>query len=126
MTPSNAWNTLDSAVNVYNESDREDLAVKRALRDAVFAYVRQADGKEVADAYVKLREATPLPPPSVGGGAVFPNYGKTKNQPVAGASRNDLEYYRAGCLRTLADDSKSRWHEKEHALLAAIDAELAK
>ena len=118
MTPSNAWNTLDSAVNIYSESDREDLAVKRALQDAVYAYVAARPPSQIPP--------TPLPVPSVGGGAVFPNYGKTKNQPVAGASRNDLEYYRAGCLRTLADDSKSRWHEKEHALLAAIDAELAK
>lgn len=59
-------------------------------------------------------------------GAVFPNYGRSKGAPVAGASRQDLEYYAAGARRTLADESKARFHDKERALLAAIEAELGK
>jgi hypothetical protein len=61
-----------------------------------------------------------------GDGMVFPPYGKSKGAPIVGASLNDLEFYRNGCLRTLSDPAKSRWHDKERVLLAAIDAELAR
>lgn len=59
-------------------------------------------------------------------GAVFPNYGRAKGQPVQGANMGDLEFYANGCRKTLADPAKSRWHDKERALLAAIDAEMAR
>ena len=59
-------------------------------------------------------------------GAVFPNYGRAKGAPVAGASKGDLEFYRNGCLRSLADPAKSNFHAKENALLAAIDDELSR
>jgi hypothetical protein len=65
-------------------------------------------------------------PPASSGGAVFPPYGRSKGAPVAGASMQDLEYYASGCRRTLADQSKSRWHDKERQLLAAIEAEIAR
>ncbi|HCF57107.1 MAG TPA: hypothetical protein DFS52_03795 [Myxococcales bacterium] len=61
-----------------------------------------------------------------GGGMVLPNYGRSKGMPIQGASMQDLEYYAAGCHRTLNDPAKSRWHEKERALLAAIEAEIAR
>lgn len=64
--------------------------------------------------------------PASGGGAVLPNYGKSKGAPVAGASMDDLEYYATGAKRSLADASKSRWHDKERELLAAINAEIEK
>jgi single-strand DNA-binding protein len=66
--------------------------------------------------------------PAAGGtsGMVFPPYGRSKGQPVAGASLQDLEFYAAGARRSLADPAKSRWHDKEGALLAAIEAELAR
>jgi hypothetical protein len=57
---------------------------------------------------------------------VFPPYGRSKGAPIAGASRQDLEFYANGCRRTLNDPSKSRWHDKERVLLAAIEAELAR
>ena len=57
---------------------------------------------------------------------VFPPYGRSKGQPIAGASQSDLEFYRNGCERTLSDPGKARWHDKERVLLAAIDAELAR
>ena len=63
-------------------------------------------------------------PAAIGGGAVFPNYGKAKGLPVVGASLQDLEYYKQGALRTLGDPEKERFHAKERGLLAAIDAEL--
>ena len=61
-----------------------------------------------------------------GGGEVFPPYGRSKGAPVRGATKGDLEYYANGCRRSLDDASKSRWHEKERQLLAAIEAELAR
>ena len=57
---------------------------------------------------------------------VFPPYGRSKGAPIAGASIQDLEFYISGCRRTLDDPGKSRWHEKERVLLAALEAELAR
>ncbi len=59
-------------------------------------------------------------------GMVFPPYGRSKGVPIAGASLQDLEFYASGCRRTLSDAAKSRWHDKERVLLAAIEAELAR
>ncbi len=59
-------------------------------------------------------------------GPVFPNYGRSKGAPIYGASEQDLEFYANGCRRTLNDPSKSRWHDKERQLLAAIEAEQAR
>jgi hypothetical protein len=59
-------------------------------------------------------------------GMNFPNYGKAKGQPVAGASERDLQFYRSGCVKTLEDPAKAKWHDRERALLAAINAELEK
>ena len=38
----------------------------------------------------------------------------------------DLEFYKSGALRTLNDPGKERFHAKERALLAAIEAEIAR
>lgn len=67
--------------------------------------------------------------PARGGGdsgMVFPPYGRSKGAPIAGASVGDLEFYIQGSRRSLDDPSKSRWHEKERVLLAAMEAELAR
>ena len=77
----------------------------------------------VADAAPQRR---PAPAGGGGGGMVFPNYGRSKGMPIAGAAMGDLEFYARGCRRTLDDPNKSRWHEKERVLLAAIEAEMAK
>jgi hypothetical protein len=63
-----------------------------------------------------------------GGGEVslLPNYGRSKGAPIQGASMQDLEYYANGARRSLGDPSKSRWHDRERALLAAIEAEIAR
>ncbi|WP_224372486.1 hypothetical protein [Hyalangium versicolor] len=61
-----------------------------------------------------------------GDGGVFPNYGRSKGGPIRGATMQDLEYYANGARRSLNDPSKSRWHDKERALLAAIEAEIAR
>jgi len=57
---------------------------------------------------------------------VFPPYGRSKGAPIAGASVQDLEFYISGSRRSLDDPSKSRWHDKERVLLAAMEAELAR
>lgn len=61
-----------------------------------------------------------------GGGevSVLPNYGRSKGAPIQGASMQDLEYYAKGARRSLDDPSKSRWHDRERQLLAAIEAEI--
>lgn len=64
--------------------------------------------------------------PAGDSGMVFPPYGRSKGAPITGASVQDLEFYANGCRRTLGDPAKSRWHEKERVLLAAIEAELAR
>ncbi|OJH36387.1 hypothetical protein [Cystobacter ferrugineus] len=63
-----------------------------------------------------------------GGGdvSVFPNYGRSKGAPIQGATMQDLEYYANGARRSLGDPSKSRWHDRERALLASIEAEIAR
>lgn len=66
------------------------------------------------------------PPAGGGDGMLLPNYGRSKGQPVSGASIQDLEFYANGARRSLADPSKSRWHDKERQLLAAIEAEIAR
>lgn len=59
-------------------------------------------------------------------GPVFPGYGRSAGKPIAGASKQDLEFYKRGAEKTLADPGKARYHDKERKLLAAIDAELAR
>jgi hypothetical protein len=61
-----------------------------------------------------------------GEGMVFPPYGRSKGMPIAGASLQDLEFYASGSRRSLADPGKSRWHDKERVLLAAIEAEITR
>lgn len=69
------------------------------------------------------RAPAPAFSPSTGG-ALFPNYGRSKGKPIAGASIGDLKFYRDGCLKSLANPEKARWHDKERALLETIEAEM--
>lgn len=61
-----------------------------------------------------------------GSGETFPPYGRSKGMPIFGASMGDLEFYANGSKRSLADPSKSRWHDKERQMLAAIEAEVVR
>jgi hypothetical protein len=54
---------------------------------------------------------------------VFPPYGRSRGMPIRGASAQDLDFYATGARRTLADPGKARFHDKERALLGAIEAE---
>jgi hypothetical protein len=112
-----AWRAFTDAIVAWNTADQTDLAEKRRLADAASTYAATRAQRHAA--------AKPVERPT-SGGAVFPQYGRSKGQPVGGASRQDLEFYATGCRRTLADPSKSRFHDKERALLAEIEAELAR
>jgi hypothetical protein len=72
------------------------------------------------------RAAPAAPSGGAPAGMVFPPYGRSKGAPISGATMQDLEFYASGSRRSLADPSKSRWHEKERQLLAAIEAEIAR
>ena len=117
----------DEEFSVYVPVARADGSTERVR---VGTAVRSGDGflLKLGEVYIGgavTRTAAP-PPADASGGPVFPNYGRSKNQPIAGATETDLEYYANGCRRTLGDETKSRWHEKERALLAAIEAEVAR
>lgn len=60
------------------------------------------------------------------GPTVFPGFGRAKGQPIAGANMKDLEFYANAARRSLADESKARFHAKEQALLEAIQDEMAR
>ncbi len=85
-----------------------------------------------AEAPGAYRSAAPAsasaPAASMAGGlpTTLPNYGRSKGAPIYGASMQDLEYYANGSRRSLADPSKARWHDKERAMLAALEAEMAR
>ncbi len=75
------------------------------------------------------QRAAPRSAPPGGGGSsdmVFPNYGRSKGMPIAGATLQDLEFYANGSKRSLADPGKARFHDKERVLLAAIEGEIAR
>ena len=110
---STAWFDFLAAIETWNGADQTDLEAKAALADAATKYAAARGGASRSE------------PQRSSGGAVFPPYGRSKGMPVAGATLQDLEYYRSGCARTLADPSKERFHAKERVLLAAIDAEIA-
>lgn len=98
----------------------ESLTILREIRDELRGL--RAD-------LAAAQKAAPAPSPapsSSSGGALLPNYGRAKGQPIASAETSDLEYYAAGCRRSLADASKSRWHGLEHKRLTAIEAELSR
>lgn len=94
--------------------------------------VRDGDGFRLTLGELSIgATADPAParrsaPPAGGDGMVFPPYGRSKGQPIAGASVQDLEFYINGSRRSLDDPSKARWHDKERALLAVMEAELAR
>lgn len=112
MTREEVWRTVEASARALGD----DKHTKSALSQACYDWAK-------ANGWVQAAGG-PVAPST--GGVVFPNYGKSKGLPIAGASRSDLEFYANGCRRTLADPEKARWHDKERTLLAAIEAELSK
>jgi hypothetical protein len=103
-------------------SDAKTEAMKKL--DEVLAKLDWLAGK--VDALAASRPAAAPARVAASGEAVFPPYGNSKGQPVRGADLKTLEFYAGGCRRSLGDESKSRWHDKERTLLAAIEAEIAR
>jgi hypothetical protein len=118
-----AWQNL---VNAAARAVRDDFT--REAQDELSQSAKGWAGQNGYRLFVGSDAPDWLPPkPSLGhqGGVIFPNYGRAKGQPIAGADLRDLQFYKQGCERTLADPSKARWHEKERELLGAIDAEIS-
>jgi len=90
----------------------------------------EAQLKRIADAIegiAKLyKPQAAAPKPAANGEPVFPPYGRNKGGAIVGASIQDLEFYANGARRSLGDPSKERFHDKERALLGAIEAEIAR
>jgi len=88
----------------------------------------EAQLKRIADAIegiAKLyKPQAAAPKPAANGEPVFPPYGRNKGGAIVGASIQDLEFYANGARRSLGDPSKERFHDKERALLGAIEAEM--
>ncbi|MFN7131597.1 MAG: hypothetical protein ACK4N5_05905 [Myxococcales bacterium] len=91
---------------------------------------KTADGFNVVLGDVKIGsepvKSAPRPAPTGELPTTFPNYGRSKGAPIVGASAQDLDYYANGARKSLNDPAKARWHGKESALLAAIEAEQAR
>lgn len=82
--------------------------------------VEDDDGEATKDEQHERSEgAAPVSGPSV-----FPNFGKAKGGPIAGADPETINVYLEAARRSLADPSKSKWHAKESALIGAYEAEL--
>ncbi len=59
-------------------------------------------------------------------GGTFPPFGKSKGEPIAGATPTNLRFYAHAAIRSLGDPAKSRFHEKERQNLTAYKAELVR
>lgn len=118
-------------LSVTREDGRtEQVRVGTAVK-TVDGFTLAFDAMKIGNAPVEAVPARAAGPTSSrGGGApagmLLPNYGRSKGQPVRGASASDLEFYANGARRSLGDPSKARWHDKERELLSAIEAEMAR
>jgi hypothetical protein len=75
---------------------------------------------------VKVSSPAPTSFSSGGEPSIFPPYGRSKGQPIRGATMTDLEFYLSGSKRSLADASKERFHAKERLMVAALEAEMSR
>jgi hypothetical protein len=103
----------------------EHVRVGTAIRQGEGFSLRLGEMEIGGAARAEPRRRAPASAPG-DGPTVFPPYGRSKGAPIQGASIQDLEFYANGARRTLSDPSKARFHEKEKALLAVIEGELAR
>lgn len=111
---------------VFIQQRGERVQVGTAVREADGSFTLQLGALSIgAEAAPARATRAAAPPPLSAGGlpTTLPNYGRSKGAPIFGASEQDLEYYANGARRSLADPSKERFHDKERALLAAIEQE---
>jgi hypothetical protein len=105
----------------------EQVQIGTAVRRGDGFSVRLAEltiGGEGGTRSAPARRATPAGPGEAP--TVFPPYGRSRGMPIRGASAQDLDFYATGARRTLADPGKARFHDKERALLTALEAEQAR
>ena len=102
------------------DRDTEEASPEMAPRPAAAPPLPAQRTATTRPATTARPTAQAKPAPS---GVTFPNYGRAKGQPVAGASMQDLEFYANGARRSLADPAKERFHASEQRLLDAIEAE---
>lgn len=102
----------------------DDLKAKLAASVAlVNKHLGQATTTSTATVTAAPR---PAPRATSGGPVALPNYGKHKGEPISGADMATLEFYANGARRSLADETKARWHAREQALLDALMDEMAR
>lgn len=111
-----------------NSPEAMDMFLRRldAIEERMITI--SANTQRILDALAGGRAApsAPAAPARTGSGPALPNYGRRKGEPIEGCPIADLEYYANGARRSLDDPAKARWHDKERALLAAIEAEIAR
>lgn len=114
-------------------------AARQALSDAAYAWADSRGNPQRADFWAKLAEAArvfvaserhaPAPPGRTPSGAsrsgpVF-RFGRQNGQPLAGAERRDLEWYRSRIEAGMDDPDKARFRDDNLAHLAEIDEALS-
>ena len=104
------------------DPDTVDEATRKVAWNAMVRLFRAVGWKEPAEASPRQVSRTSRPVSSLP--TTLPGYGRAANQPIATASKDDCRFYEKGCLRTLDDPSKERWHAKEQLMLEALRARL--
>jgi hypothetical protein len=110
---STAWTTLTAAVIAFYESDRDDLAAKKALQDAVFAYARLRDKPPQPTGLSDHRDSP-----------FVVKFGRSKGKTLAECDTADLNWLAGAIRRSIDDPSKARFIEQNRSDLAAIEHEL--
>lgn len=118
------WKAAFAAFGV--DPETADDVARRTCHDTMLAYARACGYRPPAEAAPQraAKAETPRRPASGSLPTTLPGYGRTANQPIATASVEDCRFYEKGCLRTLGDPSKERWHAKEQLMLEALRARL--
>lgn len=104
------------------DPDRVDDATKRVIWDAMTRTFRAYGWKPPAEDSPRQVSRTSRPVSSLP--TTLPGYGRAQGQPIATASVDDCRFYERGCLKSLDDPSKERWHAKEQLMLEALRARL--
>ena len=112
-----------------NDGSTEEVRVGSATKTASGFSLKLGELSIGSTPMAMNRSAAPQRSAGGGGGGdgmVFPPYGRSKGMPISGATMQDLDFYANGSRRSLADPTKSRFHDKERVMLAAIEAEIAR